>query len=63
MQPELASNISEFKPGKNKKIKSSVNVEADYLSMSSTQMKNHLSTIKNLVEENNSMKEQIQNKI
>lgn len=66
LDPELVSNIvGSFKTngGKNKPIKSTVNVEADYLSMSSTQMKNHLSTIKKLVEENNAMKEQIQNKI
>lgn len=66
LQPEVATNIAAAGKGAEKKggrKVSSVNVEADYLSMSSAQMKNHLSTIKNLVEENNHMKEQIQNKI
>ena len=66
MQPEVATNIAataKTTEKKNKQKVSSVNVEADYLSMSSAQMKNHLSTIKKLVEENNHMKEQIQNKI
>ena len=56
---EVATNIAgSFKQSKkNKPIKSSVNVEADYLSMSSAQMKNHLNTVQTLVEENNTMKE------
>ena len=65
LQPEVATNIAanpKTNSGKNKP-KSSENVEADYLSMTSTQMKNHLNTIKSLVEENNNMKMQIQNKI
>lgn len=60
---QLAKNVKDDVKRKNKPIKPSYNAEAEFLAMSSTQMDKQLDTIKRLVEENNSMKEQIQNKI
>lgn len=56
-KPQLARNVRDNGRRRNRPSKQSANAEADYLSMSSTQMRNHLETIENLVEENNQMKE------
>ena len=58
-KPQVARNIRDDGRRRNRPSKQSANAEADYLSMSSTQMRNHLETIENLVEENNQMKEQV----
>ena len=62
-KPQVARNIRNDGRRRNRPSKQSANAEADYLSMSSTQMRNHLETIENLVEENNQMKEQVGQRI
>lgn len=62
-KPQVARNIRDDGRRRNRPSKQSANAEADYLSMSSTQMRNHLETIENLVEENNQMKEQVGQRI